>query len=154
MENINPIVLNGPWTQGYALDRHIISSTYLGEDEYGHDKFDTTRSEIGELIYQLKYRRQNTIDEIMKYVIPFISKQWGSNNIELIIPAPPSNERQVQPVFEICKAISSRLNIHVDLEVLIKTRSQQLKGLVPAEKQSAINNSIILNRKIVRPVNI
>ncbi|SEK19022.1 Predicted amidophosphoribosyltransferases [Paenibacillus sp. cl141a] len=154
MKSTNPIMLYGPWTQGYALDRHITTSTYLGEDEYGHDKFDNIRSELGELVYQLKYKKQNTVDDIMQFVIPFISKQWNDHNINLIIPAPPSNERQVQPVFEICKAIGSKLNIYVDLEVLRKTNSQQLKGLDSKKKQSTINNSIILNRNIIQPVNI
>lgn len=154
MKSTNPIMLYGPWTQGYALDRHITTSTYLGEDEYGHDKFDNIRSELGELVYQLKYKKQNTVDDIMQFVIPFISKQWNDHNINLIIPAPPSNERQVQPVFEICKAIGSKLNIYVDLEVLKKTNSQQLKGLDLTKKQSAINNSIVLNRNIIQPVNI
>ena len=29
---------------------------YLGDDEYGHPRFNTTRSEPGEALYQLKYR--------------------------------------------------------------------------------------------------
>lgn len=155
MSTINPIKVNGPWTQGYALDRHTISSIYIGDNEYGHPMYDTTRSDIGELVYQLKYRGENTIDEIMQLVIPFITRQWGIHKIiNLIIPIPPTNQRVVQPVFEICKAIGSKLNIYVDLEVLKKTKNQQLKGLDFSEKQNAIENSIILNRRIIQPVNI
>ena len=48
--------LEGDWKKGLAFDLHTIASDYLGPDEYGHDRWDTTRSEMGELIYQLKYR--------------------------------------------------------------------------------------------------
>ena len=45
MVTINPIELSGNWTQGYALDIHTINSTFIGYDEYGHEVFDTRRSE-------------------------------------------------------------------------------------------------------------
>lgn len=48
--------LEGSWDLGYALHKHTLSSVYLGDDEYGHPRFDTTRSEPGESLYQLKYR--------------------------------------------------------------------------------------------------
>ncbi len=41
---------------------HTISSTFLGYNEYGHAQYDTTRSTLGELLYQLKYRGKNTVD--------------------------------------------------------------------------------------------
>ena len=44
------------WKSGIAYDIHTISSTYLGQDEFGHDRYDTKRSEMGELVYQLKYK--------------------------------------------------------------------------------------------------
>jgi hypothetical protein len=56
----NPIKLHGVWQGGYALDLHTIGSTFLGTDSFGHDVFDTTRSEIGELLYRLKYGRDQT----------------------------------------------------------------------------------------------
>jgi hypothetical protein len=45
--------IEGPWTEGFVLDRHVASSRpigYLGE----HMQFETTRSALGELVYQLK----------------------------------------------------------------------------------------------------
>ena len=52
---VHPVPIDGPWIEGFVLDRHVISSVpigYLGE----HTQFDTTRSALGELVYQLKYR--------------------------------------------------------------------------------------------------
>ena len=50
---IKPQTLRGPWASGFALHVHSLSSTYLGDDEYGHARFSTTRSPVGELLYQL-----------------------------------------------------------------------------------------------------
>jgi hypothetical protein len=54
---INPRRLAGPWNEGYALDVHTRGSTFLGYDQYGHARFDTMRSPVGELLYRLKYQR-------------------------------------------------------------------------------------------------
>ena len=48
------IKVDGNWDKGLAFDVHTLSSTYLGPDEYGHDLWDTTRTEMGQLIYSLK----------------------------------------------------------------------------------------------------
>jgi hypothetical protein len=36
--------LHGPWTDGYALDVHTVSSTMTGHNEYGHTLFDISES--------------------------------------------------------------------------------------------------------------
>lgn len=60
--NIDPVKLPGPWTAGFALERqHTIRSTFLGTDSFGHDQFDTTRSELGELVFRLKNRNDRTV---------------------------------------------------------------------------------------------
>jgi hypothetical protein len=46
--------ITGNWDLGFTLDKHMLSSTPLGEDQYGHMKFDNKRSEVGEGVYQLK----------------------------------------------------------------------------------------------------
>jgi len=50
---VNIRKLDGSWDLGYALHKHTLSSIYLGDNEYGHPQFDTTRSEPGEALYQL-----------------------------------------------------------------------------------------------------
>ena len=44
----------GKWKEGFSLDLHTLSSVFIGDDEFGHPRFDTRRSEIGELLYKLK----------------------------------------------------------------------------------------------------
>ncbi len=50
------IKLKGNWKKGFAYDVHTLESVYLGVDQYGHDRWENTRSEMGELLYKLKYR--------------------------------------------------------------------------------------------------
>lgn len=54
--NIKPIAITGPWSSGWALDLHTVSSVFIGDDAFGHPQFENKRSEIGELLYQFKYR--------------------------------------------------------------------------------------------------
>lgn len=154
---INPIKLSGPWAEGFALDRHIISSVYIGEDEWGHKHFDNTRSDIGELIYQFKYNGdKRVLSEIINLVIPFVSKDWLIHKrINLIIPIPPSNlNREFQPVVELSKAVGRNLDISVDLEVLCKTNSTQLKGLSSENKQNAISDALHITKTYSKPTNV
>jgi len=45
----------GPWKAGYAFGIHTLKSVYIGDDEYGHPRFQTDRSPIGQSLYNLKY---------------------------------------------------------------------------------------------------
>ena len=59
----------------HLLDKHTLSSTYLGDDEFGHPRFDTKRSEVAEALYQVKYRgdfskSEPLASEIATYLIP------------------------------------------------------------------------------------
>ena len=60
----NPADIQGAWSRGWTLDVHTIASVFLGYDEHGHAQYDTTRSPLGELIYQLKYRGQQTAAQV------------------------------------------------------------------------------------------
>ena len=57
---LNPRQVQGLWDDGFTLDRHIQSSEYIGDNEYGHPQFDTTRTELGEALYKLKSRADRT----------------------------------------------------------------------------------------------
>lgn len=81
--------LEGSWDLGYALHKHTLSSVYLGDDEYGHPRFDTTRSEPGEALYQLKYRADsNQVQPLAAQVQQSLLPLFGK--IGLIIPMPAS----------------------------------------------------------------
>ena len=46
--------IEGNWAVGKAFDIHTVSSEYLGVDAGGRDRYDTKRSEMGQLVYELK----------------------------------------------------------------------------------------------------
>jgi predicted amidophosphoribosyltransferase len=143
MVDINPRKLIGVWDEGYALDAHTLSSNYLGDDPYGNPRFDTTRSKIGELLFQLKYRNNlNALDEMMKLVIPFLDGWKEIAGVGYVIPVPSSKTRLLQPVTEIAYRIADYLKVGCSDDILIKTSSNQMKDISPEDKGKQIEGSI------------
>ncbi len=131
---LNPRQVGGYWDDGFTLDRHIQSSQYLGENEYGHPQFDTTRTEIGELLFKLKYRGdQSTVVPIAQAASDFV-KTWNPG-IELIVPVPPSKSRAVQPLFQIADEVGNLLNLPVDKTSVRKSKATpELKNVDYAKR--------------------
>jgi len=74
------IEIKGKWEKGYALEYHTIGSKYLGEDEFGHKKFETTRTELGKLVYKLKYKADfSVVSQIINL------QNHGKNNLYLLL---------------------------------------------------------------------
>lgn len=109
--------LEGKWKKGLAFDIHTIASDYLGTDEFGHDRWDTTRSEMGELLYQLKYRDDKSSIE---KIIELLKGIRGIESFDAIIPVPPSKTRAYQPVHEIAKALGVQRGVEVLVGFLVK----------------------------------
>ncbi len=111
MVNIKPSRIPGRWREGFTLDYHTIGSTYLGDDEFGHPIFDTQRTEIGELLYRLKYRSDSSaVDEIVLTTVTFINS-WNPG-VDIIVPVPPTRSgRSLQPVLILAEALSRKLSI-------------------------------------------
>ena len=137
MTKINPQKIAGKWQSGIALDVHTLSSTYLGVNEHGHEIYDTKRSEIGELLYRLKYKSDmaaanEIIAAAVEYLRPHLSK------FDVIVPVPPSGARAVQPVITLAKGIGAALGVPV-LECVELTRSAtQLKGVLDPGKRKEL----------------
>ncbi len=155
MGEINPKRLRGAWKEGYALDYHTLSSEYLGVDQWGHDRYDTTRSDIGQLVYELKYQGDiDKADEILKLIAHFLIKWNITNKIDCIIPIPPSKkERKFQPVIEISKVIAAFLNKPLLTNIIEKNSSIQSKDLVSDEKDK-ITGSIVKSRTFKKELSI
>ncbi|MGO1369913.1 ComF family protein [Senegalia sp. (in: firmicutes)] len=154
--SINPIKLEGNWKEGFAIDYHVVKSEYLGEDCYGRAQFETTRTEIGELIYKLKYRsNKKVVYDIIKLISIFL-KKWGiSNKVDVVLPAPPSNKnREFQPVFVLAEEIAEFINKPIYLDVLTKKSITQIKDIDVVEKEKTIRETIVMNKSSKRKVNI
>ena len=136
---INPHKLHGPWNDGYALDVHTTSSTMIGHNAYGHAVFDTVRSPLGELLYRLKNRGdQTTIPDIVATAGEFV-KGWGVQ-VDAVVPVPPSNTaRKNQPVIEVARALSQHLRAPLCEACLSKAKNTaQLKDIFDYTKRTEI----------------
>ena len=136
---IHPRKIRGKWAEGYALDLHTTNSTFLGYDGYGHPQFETVRSELGELLYKLKYRADpSAVDSIAETATKFLAETWRVN-VDLIVPVPPSNTgRKRQPVLEAATAISERTGIELCLDGLVKVKqTPQLKDVFDFKERVA-----------------
>lgn len=139
MIELHPIKLSGHWHEGFALDIHTISSTFVGYDEYGHERFDSQYSQIGELLYRLKYGRDRSVlNEIVETATNFIANEWKIR-IEAIVPVPPSkSNRSVQPVIEVAKGISTRLQIPYSEAIKKVKGTPELKNVFDYQKRQEL----------------
>lgn len=155
LRKINPIRLVGIWKEGYALDYHSIASGFIGIDEWGHNRFQTTRSYLGELLYQFKYNQdREKLAEIISLITQFISRWNAIKEVDVVLPVPPSNRnRTFQPVFELSKQIADYLRVPSYNDILEKTNAAQAKNLNKFDK-SEISGSIVRKKRFLKLVNI
>jgi len=115
-----------------------VSSTFVGHDEYGHPRFDTQRSEIGELLYRLKNRSDESfLQQIAETAVRFL-ESWKPD-VDIIVPVPPSRNRAKQPVFLLADALGSRLNIPVKRDSVERTRNvPELKNVYDFKERSRL----------------
>ena len=138
---IHPHRLSGPWSGGYALDVHTTSSTMIGHNAFGHPVFDTVRSPLGELLYRLKNRGDETvIPEIVDTAATFL-RGWGVQ-LDALVPVAPSNTtRKRQPVIAIARALGEALSVPVCEACVRKVKSTtQLKDIFDFAKRTEILN--------------
>jgi predicted amidophosphoribosyltransferase len=136
--------LEGNWKSGKAFDLHTVSSTHLGTDEFGHDRFDNQRSEMGELVYRLKYRQDKSA---VSKIIELLDGIGGIENFDVIIPIPPTNKtRPIKPVELIAIALGERRKVAVDLNALINDGNEELKGITdPVARNELLEAAFKLN---------
>jgi Predicted amidophosphoribosyltransferases len=156
MLQINPKRIPGNWTEGFALDFHTLSSQYIGDDEYRHPQFDTKRSDVGELLYRLKYGKDKSVlGEIIVTVSQFIkSKNWP---VDFIVCVPPSRKgRQFQPVTPIAIGIGKALGIDVCVDTVVKVKdTPELKNIFDFEERMRIlKNAFEIRNPVVAGHNV
>lgn len=136
MLKIKPLSLDGPWTDGFALDLHTVSSQYIGDDAYGHPQFETVRSPVGEALYQVKYQADKSVAaELCRTAADFArSKHWKPT---LVVAVPPSRPgRRFQPVPVLAKGIAKLLECHFGEKCLVKVKdTPELKSVYDYEER-------------------
>lgn len=140
--------ITGNWTDGYALDKHSISSKLVGHNEQGHPIWETLRTETGEAVFLLKYRQkyeyiQPLAEAVVQHIVPHLE------NIGFVIPTPASTTRTRQPVHEIAKAVSELIKVPFFDGIVVKSadaeNTNSLKNMTSkAEKETALNGRFAL----------
>ena len=107
----------------------MLKSIFLGYDDNEKELFENTRTEIGELVYKLKYQKdKKCLNEIMNLIKEILDKWNLREKVDFIIPVPPSNrKRKYQPVSEIAKEIANYLGKECRCNVLNKISDFQVK---------------------------
>ncbi len=141
--------INGYWEAGYVLDNHMKESEFLGNYENGRPKFNNIRTEVGESIFQLKYRGDQT-------QIPLLAKVFVSNlksrlkSVDLIIPMPPSKPRSFQPIVELAKVIANKMELLFFDDILVKSKStvQMKDNSEDLDRIDILKNSFLISDEI------
>jgi competence protein ComFC len=137
---VHPEPIAGPWIEGFVLDRHVISSRptgYLGE----HMQFETIRSALGELVYQLKYRN-GPLNDIVDTAVGFVTERWNGV-IDCVVPPPPSLHRTKQPAVLIAAGIAAALGVPSLPAAAVKaTATPQMKNVSLYERAPLLSAAI------------
>jgi competence protein ComFC len=131
---IQPRKIPGRWRDGYALDLHTTSSTYMGDDEFGHPRFETIRSEAGELLYKLKFAQDQTVVQALAEALESFVRSWGIV-FDIVVPIPPSSHRNVQPVMVLAEALGRRLGTPVVKCIRTTRDTPQLKNVADFDER-------------------
>lgn len=152
----SPIKLTGNWTDGYALDKHIIESIFLGYDMWGYPRFDNKHSEVGECVFKAKYRNDfSKIDLLVDVSVDFLVNFWKIlDKIDLIIPVPASKKRDIQPVYVLVEDIAKKLRKEYCLDYFEKVNDIEAKDLTLEEKKKFFNETLKKNKKLTRKASI
>ncbi len=137
---VHPERFDGPWIEGFVLDRHVISSRpigYVGE----HMQFDTIRSQLGELVYQLKYRN-GPLNDIVETAVAFVTERWNGL-IDCVVPPPPSLHRTKQPAALIASGVAASLGVPSLAAAAVKaTATPQMKNVALHERGPLLSAAI------------
>ena len=142
MTTLNPKKIAGQQLEGWTLDLQTTAAEFLGYNEQGHPQFDTTRTEMGDLLYRLKYRSdENAVPELVEAAANFLLNTWQiSDELDGIVPVPPSvTTRESQPVVLVATALAAKLGIELLVDVVIKReQTPQLKDVQDGEERLRI----------------
>jgi len=151
---ISPMKLPpSPWVEGYVLDYHTVSSTPTGDPYY---RFDTKRTELGELLFRLKYRAGGSVvvTNIVDTAEHFVTG-WKPP-IDSVVPAPPSLTRKRQPAVELARELAARLRLPVFEDAVVKVKTTpQMKNIDDwSERQRVLAEAVQAGPNDVRDKSI
>jgi predicted amidophosphoribosyltransferase len=128
--SLHPQGIAGPWKSGIVLDWHTVDSQRVGDNAFGYPVFETRRSDIGELLFRLKYRGDLTaLNPLVECAAHYLGK--ARNRFDLLVPVPPSNaNRKLRPTVELARGLGRQLSLPVAPTGLVKIRpTPQIKTI-------------------------
>ncbi|WP_096021991.1 ComF family protein [Campylobacter lanienae] len=149
---MKPCVLNGNWKCGWALDLHTISSEHLGGG-----CFDTKYTEIGGMIYDLKYNdsissedKEKLADKLATIAVEFLTTTiMVTPYIFVIVPTPASKDREIQPLYLLADRVAYKLNRMIDFDYIKKIKNtSELKSIEdPTQKAEILKNAFSCDKR-------
>ena len=108
---------------------------FLGYDENGNPKFENTRSEVGELLFRLKYRDdRSALPKLAEASAAFVEK-WAPG-IDALVPVTPSRVRAFQPTLALAAAIAADLKLDLGARwIERKENVPELKNVTDHEER-------------------
>ena len=130
------------WIEGYAFSVHTQYSIYVGENESGFPQFDTKRTPMGELVYQLKYKQNRAvlpqIITLLKNDAKFVD--FVKKDFVILVPA-TNKSRNFQPVELVADAISKEFGIKVIKDMVHAENHKEIKQVENAKKIDILKSS-------------
>ena len=137
------------------MDLHTVSSRLLPDEGY-----DTERTQIGEWVFQVKYRSDRSkIRPLAEIAAKFVKEEFGVNGhrvldyLNAVIPVPRSDPtKEFRPVSEIAQEIGRILNLPVYTNYLIKvTPTRDLKNVPDSEKPAELRGTFAVESYELQP---
>lgn len=142
--NVSVREVYGPWKSGYVLDRHIINSTFIGNNPVtGRPMFDNEYSEAGQAMYQFKYQSDETqLTSLMNAFMAHLAPLYPT--VSFIVTMPPSLARAQQPMPLLAQSIAEQWGKPYFDNLLIKKQHTDSMKNIPSrsEKIQALTSAI------------
>ena len=151
---LHPQGIKGSWRSGIILDWHTIDSKCIGENEFGHPIFETTRSDIGELLYRFKYKNdKGALKELLSLTCKFLVTTKGQ--FEVFVPIPSSNPKRTVTK-QIARGLAQCLEgQYCDSAITKQGATEELKNVNDPDRRRELLSGVFraapefLNGKIV-----
>ena len=146
----HPERLKGPWSRGYALDEHTVSSV-----PDGAGGFITERTELGQLLYDLKYgQKKANAKKLARVLSEWSDRKFDLDRVDGLVAVPPSTARKFQPVRAIVKRMSEILSLpNLSENLLKKKATKSLKNVLdPAERAAELEGVFTFEKERIERV--
>ena len=137
MTKINLRRIYGHFLSGVALDVQTTGSRYIGVDELGHDVYDPARTEVGDLLYRLKYRADREAGaELVRLAAEFLAGYQF--HYDVLVPVPPSGVRALQPVRFLADGVAAAVPLPLADCITTTRATASLEGVTDPVKRMAL----------------